>query len=185
MEKIDQLESSLTELRSSYIYGAEQEMLETAKTVLKNFKALRALGDSSNTIPSNHDWTPHADREDEKERHAAGSLHDRLSFLNNKNGASCPIMRQPMLEFWPERTVRAPDFEWLDDTEGFEEPTGARIYRKRPMTPFGRKSERPHVRTWKERALQCVPWKERTAKLTRLLKSVSQQLTPLPSLPGV
>ena len=108
MEKIDQLESCLTGMRSGLIDEAEQAMLDKIASVIKNFKAIRALGDSSNTLPAGE----HAGRADEKGRNAASSLRNQVSDFNDKNGAAC----MSRLEF-KVRTVRAPDFDWLNDTD--------------------------------------------------------------------
>jgi hypothetical protein len=152
MEKIDLLESYLTGMRSSFINEAEQAMLDRIATVIKNFKAIRVLGDSSNTLPANHG--EYVDRANEKDRNAASSLRNLLSDFNAKHGASCMSMREPRLEF-KVRTVLAPDFDWLEETDergplaGEGLPRAARVRAAR-RTRLPQDSNDPHAGSFRE-----------------------------------
>ncbi|KAJ1481780.1 hypothetical protein T484DRAFT_1898815 [Baffinella frigidus] len=92
---------------------------------------------------------------------AAGNNDDDLSarhHLDRTRHASCPcVSSPPMLEF-KVLTVLAPDFDWLNDREGFEEQAApaARIFRKTPIT------ERAPPREGRR------PWAESTAEVARL-----------------
>ncbi|KAJ1473865.1 hypothetical protein T484DRAFT_1834626 [Baffinella frigidus] len=101
------------EVRSADVNEVEQAM------ILKGYKA-RAVNSSK-----------HFDR-------AAGNNDEDLSarhHLDRTRHASCPcVSSPPMLEF-KVLTVSAPDFDWLNDREGFEEQAApaARIFRKTPI----------------------------------------------------
>jgi hypothetical protein len=136
MEKNDVLAWLEKGVRSRHADEADQD-------VLKNLKPHKSLPDSSKRLPDHHDWmagTEDADRKDGKDRSPAhairqGPYNRRHSDCNVKPPSylqQCRRLSEPTLEFKVEK-VRVPDLDWLNDTEGFEEPAPARVFRKTPM----------------------------------------------------
>ncbi|KAJ1465960.1 hypothetical protein T484DRAFT_1922481 [Baffinella frigidus] len=122
--------------RSRHVDEADQD-------VLKNVKPRKSLCDPSKRLPDHHDrtaGTEDADHKNGKDRSPAHAIRqgeggrqggrERVkppAYLQN-----CRRLSEPTLEFKVEK-VRVPDLDWLNDTEGFEEPAPARVFRKTPM----------------------------------------------------
>ncbi|KAJ1469040.1 hypothetical protein T484DRAFT_1983048 [Baffinella frigidus] len=129
-KKLAQRELIVKGTRSGHVDNAEQAMLEQVTQKLKNFKAQKALRDSSKTLHDTHvSGTEDADSTKDEDLPVAnairpGPYNRRHSEFNIKDYAY--PHRQLLTEF-KVRTTRAPDLAWLNDTEGFEEPATARV----------------------------------------------------------
>jgi len=85
IDKIDALAACVKAMRSKDVDKAYQAMLDQFTHVLTNYKASRALGDSTKSLPVHHD----------DGLSAAGGVDS-----NCKHAVSCPkVMRQPSLAF--------------------------------------------------------------------------------------
>jgi hypothetical protein len=194
-KKIDQMECFVEEMRSGSVDQAGLAILHQLTQVLKSFKAHKALRDSSKTLRDHPDW-----KEETEDTLRQGPYNRRASDFNISHYAqgSTGAKRKPMLEF-KVRTVRVPDFAWLNDTGDFEEPAPARVFRKTPVPKrapprepetiqgpsceFPRKgAQHPRaagVRPFEQKAEQHGgrTWEQYTAAITRLLQSAPRAET--------
>ncbi|KAJ1465050.1 hypothetical protein T484DRAFT_1757668 [Baffinella frigidus] len=136
MEMIDRLEVLMKGMQSGHVDEVEQAMLDQLAHALKNCKATISTRARSDGTAGNANKDLSARRHFDRTRHA-----------------SCPcvsVSSPPMLEF-KALTVLAPDFDWLNDREGFEEQEEPAA-KKKVAKPNRRRS-----------------WAESTAGLARLL----------------
>ncbi|KAJ1467651.1 hypothetical protein T484DRAFT_1986001 [Baffinella frigidus] len=141
----------------------------------------------------------HIDEDDRRNRRRSEDLYDRPSvrdFLRSIS-VSCPTspMGKPTLEF-KVRTVRVPDFAWLNSTDekDIEEPAARRDSRKAPPPPRPEEPAEQRVsrkpppparptrappRPFEQKAEQHGgrTWEEYAAALTRLLQSSTRAET--------
>ncbi|KAJ1495880.1 hypothetical protein T484DRAFT_1740639 [Baffinella frigidus] len=107
MDRVDALALCVKVVRSSSTPPEEQAMLDQITNVIKNYKASQALGDSSKRLSEQRGDDPST----------AGAVQPVPLFclgdFNSEHAASCPIVREPTLEFPRGPTRRRP--EWLDD----------------------------------------------------------------------
>ena len=162
MEKNDVLEWLHNTGRPRHVNQADQAMLDPRTHVLKNLKlrdSSKRLPDHHDTTSDTEDADRKDDNDRSaaytiqqdpySKRHSdcsgkppthvqQGRSEPTLKFKISDCSVKPPThlqkgrtLREPTLEFKIE-SVPAPDFDWLNDTEGFEEQGPARVFRKTP-----------------------------------------------------